>query len=89
MYSTGVGKNKMIDKKSLKIPKGSSEYAYHRRTYSTIAKRNNAKGQTTSTKHTHKTIDRVTRTPLKTGDKLRCSGRVGSSRSRNITSLLE
>jgi hypothetical protein len=47
MYSTGVGKNKMIDKKSLKIPKGSSEYAYHRRTYSTIAKRNNAKRQTT------------------------------------------
>jgi exosome complex RNA-binding protein Rrp42 (RNase PH superfamily) len=25
MYSTGVRKNKMIDKKSLKIPKGSSE----------------------------------------------------------------
>ena len=42
-----------------------------------------------STKHTHTTIDRVTRTPLKTGDKLRCSGRVGSSSSRNITSLLE
>jgi hypothetical protein len=28
-----------------------------------------------STKHTHKTKDRVTRTPLKTGDELRCSGR--------------
>jgi hypothetical protein len=26
-----------------------------------------ANGQTTSTKHTHKTKDRVTRTPLKTG----------------------
>ena len=27
-----------------------------------------------STKHTHKTKDRVTRTPLKTGGELRCSG---------------
>ena len=32
-----------------------------------------------STKHTHKTKDRVTRTPLKTGVELRCSGKVGSS----------
>jgi hypothetical protein len=32
-----------------------------------------------STKHTHKTKDRVTRTPLKTGGDLRCSGRVSSS----------
>ena len=31
------------------------------------------------TKHTHKTKDRVTRTPLKTGGELRCSGRVSSS----------
>jgi hypothetical protein len=30
-----------------------------------------------STKHTHKTKDRVTGTPLKTGGELRCSGRVG------------
>jgi len=28
-----------------------------------------------STKHTHKTKDRVIRTPLKTGGELRCSGR--------------
>ena len=27
-----------------------------------------------STKHTHKTKDQVTRTPLKTGGELRCSG---------------
>jgi len=32
-----------------------------------------------STKHTHKTKDRVTRTSLKTGDELRCSGKVRSS----------
>ena len=29
-----------------------------------------------STKHTHKTRNRVTRTPLKTGGELRCSERV-------------
>ena len=32
-----------------------------------------------STKHTHKTKHPVTRTPLKTGSELRCSGRVSSS----------
>ena len=32
-----------------------------------------------STKHTHKTKDRVTRTPLKTGGTPRFSGRVSSS----------
>ena len=32
-----------------------------------------------STKHTYKTKDRVTRTPVKTGGELRCSGRVSSS----------
>jgi hypothetical protein len=38
-----------------------------------------------STKHTYKTKDRVTRTPLKTGSELRCSGRVGSSCSTSDT----
>jgi hypothetical protein len=32
-----------------------------------------------STKYTHKTKDRVTRTPLKTGGEIRCSGRISSS----------
>ena len=32
-----------------------------------------------STKHTYKTKDRVTRTPLKTGGELMCSGRVNNS----------
>jgi hypothetical protein len=46
-------------------------------------------------KHTHKTKDRVTRTPLKTGVELLCSGRVDSSCSTSgthrvnlVTSLL-
>jgi hypothetical protein len=39
-----------------------------------------------STKHTHKTKDRVTRSPLKTVDELRCSGRISSSCSISGTS---
>ena len=38
-----------------------------------------------STKHTYKTKDRVTRTPLKTGGELRSSGRVRSSCSTSGT----
>ena len=38
-----------------------------------------------STKHTHKTKNRVTRTPLKAGGELRCSGMVGSSSSTSGT----
>ena len=38
-----------------------------------------------STKHTHKTKDRVTRTTLKTGGELMCSGRVGGSCSTSGT----
>jgi hypothetical protein len=38
-----------------------------------------------STKHTHKTRDRVTGMPLKSGGELRCSGRVGSSSTTSGT----
>ena len=38
-----------------------------------------------STKHTYKTKDRVTRTPLKVRGELRCSGRVSSSCSTSDT----
>ena len=41
-----------------------------------------------STKHTYKTKDRVTRTPLKTRGELRCSGRVSSSRSTSDNSKI-
>ena len=46
-------------------------------------KEKSTKDKQRSTKHTHK--DRVTRTPLKTGDELRCSGMVGSSCSTSGT----
>ena len=36
-----------------------------------------------STAHIHKTNDRVTRTPLKTGGEIRCSGKVNSTCSTN------
>ena len=41
-----------------------------------------------STKHTYKTKDRVTQTPLITGGELRCSGRVSSSCSTSDTCQL-
>jgi hypothetical protein len=41
-----------------------------------------------STKHTHKTKDRLTRTPLKTGGKLRCFGRVSRICSTRHYSIL-
>ena len=53
-------------KKSLKIPKGQSESVY-RRTDTKWPNEKVQKDKQRSTKHTHKTKDRVTRTPLKTG----------------------
>ena len=41
------GDNQKTCKKSLKIPKGQSEYVYRRRTENAMAKRKNTKGQTT------------------------------------------
>ena len=64
-------------KKNLKIPKGQSESVYRRRTDNTMAKRKSTKDKQRSTKHTYKTKDRVTRTPLKTDGELRCYQTVG------------
>ena len=64
---------KRISKKSLKTPKGQPEPANRRKNNNTKAKRQRTNGQTDkhrSTTHTHKTNDRVTRTPLKTVDEL-------------------
>ena len=43
------------------------------------------KNKERSTKHTHKTKDRVTLTTLKTGGELMCSGRISSSCSTSGT----
>jgi hypothetical protein len=59
----------MYDKKNLKIPKEQSASVYWRRT-DTMAKGKVQKDKQRSIKHTHKTKERVTRTPLKTGGEL-------------------
>jgi hypothetical protein len=53
-----------------------------------MTERKSTKGQTTSTKHTHKTKDRVARTPLKPGGELGYSGSVSSSSSTSDTRRL-
>ena len=57
----------MLSTKSLRIPKGQSEY--RRRTENTMAKKIIQKDKQRSTKHTYKTRDRVTRTTLRNGVK--------------------
>ena len=76
-----------ISKKSLKIPKGGNQIPYieEEQTTEWPKKKRVQKDKQRSTKHTHKTKDRVTRTPLKTEGELRCSGRVTSSCSTSGT----
>jgi hypothetical protein len=50
-----------------------------------MAKRKSTKGQTTIYNNTRTTKDRVTRTQLKSGGELRCSGRLISSCSTSGT----
>ena len=67
----------MYSKKSLKIPKGGNQNSYTEEEQTTQwPKEKVQKDKQRSTKHTYKTKDRVTQTPLKTGGELRCSGRV-------------
>jgi hypothetical protein len=80
-----LGTIQHILKKSLKIPKGQSESLFRRRTDNTMAKRKVQKDKQRSTKHTYKTKDRVTRTLVKIGGELMCSGRVSSSCSTSGT----
>jgi hypothetical protein len=51
----------------LKIPKGQSESVYQEEQTTQWPKENVQKDKQRSTKHTYKTKDRVTRTPVKTG----------------------
>jgi hypothetical protein len=59
-------------KKSLKMPKGGFQnpYVEEEQTTQRLSEKVQ-KDEQRSTKHTHKTKDRVTRTPLKTGGELR------------------
>ena len=71
-------------KKSLKIPKGGNQNLYIEEEQTTQWPKVQMDKQR-STKHTYKTKDRVTRTPLKTRGELRSSGRVDSSCSTSGT----
>jgi hypothetical protein len=50
-----------------------------------MAKRKRSRGQTDLQNITQKTKDRATRTPLKTGGELRCSGSVSRNYSTYVT----
>ena len=64
----------------MKIPKGGNQNSYIEEEQTTQWPKGKVqKDKQRSTKHTYKTKDRETRTPLKTGGELRCSGRVSSS----------
>ena len=67
------------------IPKGGNENLYIKEQTTQWQKEKLQKDKRRSTKYTYKTKDRVTRTPLKTGGELGCSGRVGSSCSTSGT----
>jgi hypothetical protein len=72
--------------KSLKIPKGGNRNPHIEEEQTTQwPKEKVQKDKQRSIKHTYKTKDRVTRTPIKTGGKLMCSRRVSSSCSTSGT----
>ena len=72
----------------MKIPKGGNQNPYIEEQTTQWPKEKVQKDKQLSTKHTYKMKDRVTRTPLKTGGELRCSGRVSSSCSTSDTRTL-
>jgi len=65
----------------LKIPKGGNQNPYIEEEHNGQKKKDKQR----SSKHTYKTEDRVTRTPLETRGELGCSGRIGSSCSTSDT----
>ena len=80
-----MAKRRRTDNTMAKRRRTDNTSAKRRRTDNTMAKRKGQKDKQRSTKHTHKAKDRATRTSLKTGSELRCSGRVCSSCSTSIT----
>jgi hypothetical protein len=73
-------------KKSLEIPKGQSKSIYIEEKQQTQWPNEKVqKDKQRATKHTYKTKDRVTRSPLRTVGELMCSRRVSSSCSTSGT----
>ena len=69
----------------MKIPNGNHNPYIEEEQTTQWPKEKVQKDKQRSTNYAYKTKDRVTRTPLKTGGKLMCSGRVGSSCSTSDT----
>ena len=69
----------------MKIPKGNQNPYIEEEQTTQWPKEKVQKYKQRSTKHTYKAKERVTRTPLKTGGELRCSGMEGSSCSTSDT----
>ena len=81
-----MGHNPTYLKKSLKIPKGAIRIRISKKNRKHNGQKKKVqKDKQRSTKHTYKTKDRVTRTPLKAGGELKCSERVSSSCSTSDT----
>ena len=77
----------VICKKSLKIPKGGNQNPYMEEQTSKWPKEKVQNDKQRSTKHTHKTNDRVTQTPLKTGGELRVGNSCSTSGIRRVQIL--
>ena len=75
----------IIYKKRLKIPTGNQNPYIEEEQTTQWSKEKVQKDKQRSTKHTHKTKDRVIQTPLNSGGELRCSGRASSSCSTGDT----
>jgi hypothetical protein len=75
------------DKKSLKYQRGNQNPYIEEEQTTQWSKEKVQKDKQRSTQHTHKSKDRVTRTPLKTGGELRCSTS-GTRRVNLVTSLV-
>jgi hypothetical protein len=69
-------KRKSTDNTMTKRKRKDNTMTKRKRTDNTMAQRKVQKDKQRSTKHTYKTKDRVTLTPLKTRGELRCSGKV-------------
>jgi hypothetical protein len=75
--------NKIVTRRVWRYQRGNQ--TVYRRTDKNKGKTKGQKDKQRSIAHTYKTKDRVTRTPLKIGGELMCSGRVGSSCSTSGT----
>ena len=85
LFSTGGNQRETFDEEELEDIKGVIRIRTSKKNRQHNGQKKVQKDKQRSTKHTHKTKYRVTRTPLKTAGELWCSGRVNSSCSTSGT----